>query len=540
MFNVYLLEKELLVGLVILTLHQLLDFRSILRFGSLIRLLVQIKLLYGSKGVSGETHTEAAMIMLQMAQWYGGMWGKIGQFMSMRDDVLPKEWSVVMTSCMDRLPPKPFATVKKSIERELGKNLLDVFEWVDETPISCATIAQVHKAGLLINGRVHDVALKIQHDDVERAIASDIAWFGFVVRILRFFVPVSSIYALDLFMSGILSEFDFEREAMNMESAAATLNGQRKLRENYAVPFSRKTILEDIDILENGTEILIQFDPNKNDSEFLPGHFIEATSNKDEFKVMFYGSSFEMVRSLSQIMLRGDDLYIDVCIPRSIKELCSKRLLVMTFAHGVALTHPEAAFKAVGSEEELFDQIAMIHRAFLFQVFCQHKSHGDPHAGNILVNGPNKPPVLLDFGLYFHLDSRIVNAFCKTVYGATQYMPKLCAEGLRELGFKKVSNSELSEQEQMKYLCSVLFAENVSVENVQVTSRVNMVDKRRAVVALESHGILARQLVYILRICASVATYTSRHHTKPVYGIFPAYARFALEMNCPGLLAQYE
>lgn len=97
---------------------------------------------------------------------------KLGQVLSVRPDILPKEVMDEFETLQDRVPPMAPEDVDWVLERELGRPVEEVFQWVDPNPLGSASIAQVHKAKLK-SGEV--VALKLQRRGIDRVIRSDIS-----------------------------------------------------------------------------------------------------------------------------------------------------------------------------------------------------------------------------------------------------------------------------------------------------------------------------------------------------------------------------
>jgi hypothetical protein len=95
---------------------------------------------------------------------------KFGQIMSMREEVPPtirKELALLQ----DKLPPMGPGEVRRLLEKELGKPVEAVFEYVEWTPIAAASLAQVHKAKLRIEQE--EVALKIRRPYLEGIVTLD-------------------------------------------------------------------------------------------------------------------------------------------------------------------------------------------------------------------------------------------------------------------------------------------------------------------------------------------------------------------------------
>jgi aarF domain-containing kinase len=100
-----------------------------------------------------------------------GLWVKLGQYLSSRADVMPEAYLKSLSKCQDSLPPRPFAQVRELVEAEFKAPIESIFSSVDEVPIACASIAQVHR-GQLKDGR--QVVLKIQHADVAECMRQDL------------------------------------------------------------------------------------------------------------------------------------------------------------------------------------------------------------------------------------------------------------------------------------------------------------------------------------------------------------------------------
>jgi predicted unusual protein kinase regulating ubiquinone biosynthesis (AarF/ABC1/UbiB family) len=82
------------------------------------------------------------------------------------------------------VPPRPFAVIKRRIERSLERPLEDVFTEFEGTPIASASLAQVHKARLK-DGRT--VAVKVQYPGIEQIVENDLRNVRFLLRVLAQF-----------------------------------------------------------------------------------------------------------------------------------------------------------------------------------------------------------------------------------------------------------------------------------------------------------------------------------------------------------------
>jgi hypothetical protein len=95
---------------------------------------------------------------------------KFGQILSMRDE-LPPNIKKELQFLQDKLPPMGPKEAKQRLEKELGKPVEAVFEWVDYTPIAAGSLAQVHRAKL--RREQEEVALKIRRPYLEGIVTLD-------------------------------------------------------------------------------------------------------------------------------------------------------------------------------------------------------------------------------------------------------------------------------------------------------------------------------------------------------------------------------
>jgi len=150
-----------------------------------------------------------------------GFWVKCGQFLSSRADVLPKPYTQILAGCQDALPSRSWTQIKGRVEKELGQPLDSLFESVDEMPLACASIAQVHRA-VLKGGR--QVVIKVQHKAVAKRLLQDLRNLETIGNIVRYFdadfdfSPVVREWA-----KSIPNELDFEIETANTREVEAKL-----------------------------------------------------------------------------------------------------------------------------------------------------------------------------------------------------------------------------------------------------------------------------------------------------------------------------
>ncbi|MEC1722806.1 AarF/ABC1/UbiB kinase family protein [Schinkia azotoformans] len=107
---------------------------------------------------------------------------KIGQFLSMRGDILPHAFTEELTDLHDALPAATFSAVKPLLEKELNGNIYTVFKTFNEEPIAAASLAQVHKATL---SDETVVAVKVIKPKMERFAHIDLNTIGLAAKVIN-------------------------------------------------------------------------------------------------------------------------------------------------------------------------------------------------------------------------------------------------------------------------------------------------------------------------------------------------------------------
>jgi len=95
---------------------------------------------------------------------------KFGQIMSYLELELPEETRQLLSLLQTQSPATPWERVEPVIREDLGERAEPLLAALSRTPVSIASIGQVHR-GRLPDGT--DVAVKIRHPDIEEAIRSD-------------------------------------------------------------------------------------------------------------------------------------------------------------------------------------------------------------------------------------------------------------------------------------------------------------------------------------------------------------------------------
>lgn len=105
---------------------------------------------------------------------------KLGQFLSVRRDILSDEMADELTLLQDKVPPFDIATVRKIVEQNLNAAPEKVFIKFEETPIASASIGQVHRAWLKDGS---PVVVKVQRPDLATRFYQDLGYMRLATRV---------------------------------------------------------------------------------------------------------------------------------------------------------------------------------------------------------------------------------------------------------------------------------------------------------------------------------------------------------------------
>lgn len=108
----------------------------------------------------------------QIIEDLGPTFVKLGQVLSMRQDILPADYCKELTKLRADVRAMPFEEVVLVIEEEYGKPLNEIFKYLCPKPLGAASIAQVHEAQLK-NG--DPVVIKVQRPGIKDTMGRDIA-----------------------------------------------------------------------------------------------------------------------------------------------------------------------------------------------------------------------------------------------------------------------------------------------------------------------------------------------------------------------------
>jgi ubiquinone biosynthesis protein len=172
-----------------------------------------------------ERLTQPVRLRLAMEE-LGPTFIKLGQILSTRPDLIPREYAEEFGKLQDRVPSISLEEVGRQIRKELGQSAEEVFAEFTPAPIAAASIAQVHRARLH-NGE--EVVVKIRRPGIDRVVETDLDILMGLAYLIERHIPTGDIYdpvgIVKEFRRTITREMDFSREGHTIDRFAANFAG---------------------------------------------------------------------------------------------------------------------------------------------------------------------------------------------------------------------------------------------------------------------------------------------------------------------------
>ena len=195
--------------------------RLALLFALQLWLLKRTRVLLGERHarVASALYTRQARRFARFARRMGGLIVKVGQFMSVRIDLLPAEYIEELSHLQDAIPPVPTDRIIRVIEQELDGPLTTLFSSFETTPLAAASLGQVHRA-TLPDGT--PVAVKVLRPGIDDLVATDLRALRDILHLVDRFIGLSKVANLDTieaeFAATFTDELDYIKEGHNAET----------------------------------------------------------------------------------------------------------------------------------------------------------------------------------------------------------------------------------------------------------------------------------------------------------------------------------
>ncbi|WP_347017286.1 AarF/ABC1/UbiB kinase family protein [Acinetobacter seifertii] len=173
-----------------------------------------------------------AKLMRETFESLGSTYIKLGQFIASTPSLFPREYVEEFQGCLDQTPTLPFSYIQGVLASEFeGRDLSQIFSYIDEKPLASASIAQVHAAKLTTG---EDVVIKVQKPGVETILYTDLNVVHWAAKLVERAVPKIKFAALsdivDEIKTRMVREVDFIEEAQNLDDFIEYLN----ISQNHA------------------------------------------------------------------------------------------------------------------------------------------------------------------------------------------------------------------------------------------------------------------------------------------------------------------
>ncbi len=160
----------------------------------------------------------------------GGVLIKLGQFLSTRVDILPREVTIELAGLQDEVPTEKTEDIIALIEADFHRPITALFEFFDPQPLGAASLAQVHRVRLSGGAKAAgdvEAVVKVLRPGIKLLVETDLAAIGLAFRWLKFYKPIRKRINLDWLLEEFTSvtrkELDLKAEGQNAERLAADL-----------------------------------------------------------------------------------------------------------------------------------------------------------------------------------------------------------------------------------------------------------------------------------------------------------------------------
>jgi len=193
---------------------------------------------YAADMMFAEIHRRNAIEMREYAESAKGLFVKATQQMSTMAGVLPDVYCTEFTKTTEHLPVSSPDEVYRVIERDLARDPKTIFQAFDREPVASASIGQVHKARLAGSGEL--VAVKVQHDGVERVFTEDLYTLAILADKVSYWIPGLDLRpAVEEWQEVIPRELDFRLET---DALSRAHEGLRNVGSMVRVPTPREEV----------------------------------------------------------------------------------------------------------------------------------------------------------------------------------------------------------------------------------------------------------------------------------------------------------
>lgn len=174
---------------------------------------------------------------------------KLGQMLSARDDVLPRDLVDALATLQMDSTPIAWEAAEEVIRTELGAPIGDVFSDIDTEPLAAASVAQVHAARLKSG---EDVIVKIQRPLARRQVVTDLDILHRLAldmeRRTDWAKEYGAVALVDEFARTLRDELDYRIELDNVEllrTATAQSSSALRIPTSFAALSTERMLVQE-------------------------------------------------------------------------------------------------------------------------------------------------------------------------------------------------------------------------------------------------------------------------------------------------------
>lgn len=329
-----------------------------------------------------------------------GLFIKIGQLASMRDDAMPEEYLKRFRRLQYDVPAAPLSYVKNVIESELNIHSYDqVFSYIDPIPLGAASIGQCHAATL--RGSDREVCVKIQYPEVESLFQWD---FSVIKAFCQLAMP-EHLPFLGEVEKQFLTEFNFRMEAANLLEVRKNMQ-KANFASHVVVPkpmqhlcTKRVLVMERL----HGTPIITIFRDRMREMAKEQGSTLEDFESEVR-------KSGAIPLEVQSIQFAFNSVWWSDAVLNILRSFWN-------FTGGWVFGHPQLLWKwRTVDIKKIHELIWQVHA---HQMLIDGCFNADPHPGNILMLEDGRIG-LIDYGQTKRIDSatrkglaRLIVALCE-------------------------------------------------------------------------------------------------------------------------------
>jgi aarF domain-containing kinase len=349
-----------------------------------------------------------------------GMYTKYAQTCAGFTNTLSNQWIQELRKLEDRVPPRSAETVLQTILEETGKPASETFATFDPEPLGSASIGQVHRATLKVDGR--EVAVKVQYPDSEQLFRKDMG----TIRSFFTLAAPENLYMLDQLEQQNALELDYTIEASNLTTVGANMRRHGFAPREVVVPQP---------IAGLATRRLLVM-------ELLPGpKLIDGLRAYGRIVATERGTSLETMEEEMRARFESGDIPTKYAGP-------SARAIALYRAYGWlkdALLGTKTTLPPNGPR--LVDTLMRVHG---HQLLADGLFNADPHGGNFLML-PDDRIGLIDYGATKRFSTNERLATCVLFVALMKGDEQMCLDMCEVSGYKSKYNKKEVVYKLMKF-----------------------------------------------------------------------------------------